>query len=291
MDNQFNDLTNQKKRRTIMKILLQMLTKTQRIEDPTKADVVPKQDNIKWFKHDVIKRPKTPDPESFKEPNTNYAPKQPLLNELVNGEKDPKEFDDLMGSTIDFIKFAKHCLKKDKPTKANLEGPTYALLKGNYKNNIELEYNMEQCYLALTNHIDWANTEGDRFSYDLSKPIPLQGPPGHTSIPIDFFFNKDLEYSKNGNKEKKYASSLTKPKATRCVGSKVKEPCTILYKPRGVVYLNKSNCKFLMRDEELYKFSDGMLKPVHDTLNLMLHNFVLGFNNESMPNGAWSKKY
>ncbi|GJV53579.1 hypothetical protein Tco_1449320 [Tanacetum coccineum] len=137
------------------------------------------------------------------------------FNELVNPEKDPKQFDDLMGSTIDFMKFAKNCLKKDKIMKADLEGPTFMLLKGNYKNNIELEYNMEQCYLALTEQLDWANPEGDRCPYDFTKPLSLQGPPGCTTIPVDFFFNKYLEYLKTGNKEKKYASLLTKPKAAR----------------------------------------------------------------------------
>ncbi|GKA98003.1 hypothetical protein Tco_0825897 [Tanacetum coccineum] len=71
---------------------------------------------------------------------------------------------------------------------------------------------MEPCYLALTVQIDWVNPEGDKCPYDLSKPLLLQGPPGRTTIPVDFFFNKDLEYLKIGNKEKKYASSLTKPK-------------------------------------------------------------------------------
>nr|GEV24140.1 hypothetical protein [Tanacetum cinerariifolium] len=55
----------------------------------------------------------------------------------------------------------------------------------------------------------------DRCPYDLSKPLSLQGPSGRTTILVDFFFNKDLEYLETGNKEKKYASSLTKPKAAR----------------------------------------------------------------------------
>ncbi|GJR50367.1 reverse transcriptase domain-containing protein [Tanacetum coccineum] len=38
---------------------------------------------------------------------------------------------------------------------------------------------------------------------------------GRTTIPVDFFFNKDLEYLKTETKEKKYASSLTKSKAVR----------------------------------------------------------------------------
>ncbi|GJR76754.1 hypothetical protein Tco_0089119 [Tanacetum coccineum] len=74
---------------------------------------------------------------------------------------------------------------------------------------------MEQCYLALTDQIDWVNPEGDGCPYDLSKPLPLQGPPGRTTIPVDFFFNKDLEYLKTRNKEKKYAFLLPKPKAAQ----------------------------------------------------------------------------
>nr|GEU85566.1 hypothetical protein [Tanacetum cinerariifolium] len=126
---------------------------------------------------------------------------------------------------------------------------------------------------SFDSQIDWLNPEGDKCPYDLSKPLPLQGPPWRTTIPMDFFFNKDLEYLKTEKKEKKYASSLTKSKAAR-----------------GVTYLNKSNLKISIRDDELYKFSDGTLKLVHDTLNPMLHNFVLGYNNECMPNRAWSEK-
>ncbi|GJZ64211.1 hypothetical protein Tco_0620632 [Tanacetum coccineum] len=118
---------------------------------------------------------------------------------MVNAEKDPVTFDDLMGSTFDFPKFAKHYLKKDKITKADLKGPAFNLLKRNYRNHIELEYNMEQCYLALTDQLDWTNPEEDKCPYDLNKHLPLQGPPGHLTIPVDFFFNKDLEYLQIGN--------------------------------------------------------------------------------------------
>ncbi|GJR34223.1 hypothetical protein Tco_1209907 [Tanacetum coccineum] len=151
-------------------------------QELTQDNVVPKQDRSKWFKHDVVERPKTPDPEWYKEPNANDAPEQNWFNEMVNSEKDPIMFDGLMGSAVDFTEFAKHYLKKDKIMKADLERPTFKLLKGNYMNYIELEYYMEQCYLDLTYQIDWANPEGDKCPYDLSKPLPLQGPPGRTTI-------------------------------------------------------------------------------------------------------------
>ncbi|GKC22359.1 hypothetical protein Tco_1024509 [Tanacetum coccineum] len=214
-----------------------------------------------------------------------------------------------------------------------------------------------------------------RCPYDLSKPLPLQGPPGHKNIPVNFFFNKDLEYLKTGNKENKYAVSLTKSKAARYElegleemipklwsSSKLQYDLTlhlesitgdqsvnsstehdiskhhlhlndiedmfflyvqnklhhltgedqfdlvnslllfirrVVIKKRvediqlgveSVVYKTKSNRTILMRDDELYKFSDGTLKSVHDNLDLMLHNFESGYNNQGIPNQAWSVK-
>ncbi|GJW53506.1 hypothetical protein Tco_0097591 [Tanacetum coccineum] len=100
--------------------------------------------------------PETPDREWCKEPNADDAPEHNWFNEMVNAKKYPVTFYDLMGSIVDFTQFAKICLKKDKLTKADLEGPAFKLLKGNYKNHIKLEYNMEQCYLALKDQINWA---------------------------------------------------------------------------------------------------------------------------------------
>ncbi|GJY72733.1 hypothetical protein Tco_0477164 [Tanacetum coccineum] len=64
---------------------------------------------------------------------------------------------------------------------------------------------------------------------------------------------------------------------------------TTVYEPRGVVYLNKSNRKRLMRADDLYKFSDGTLKSVRDNQHEMLHNFVLGYNH-GMPKRTWTDK-
>nr|GEU33758.1 retrovirus-related Pol polyprotein from transposon TNT 1-94 [Tanacetum cinerariifolium] len=158
-------------------------------DEQPQDDVDPNQDMSTWFKQ------------------------PPKLDTLA--AKDLAEFDDLMGSTIDFSNFVKHHLKKDKITKANLQGPVFKLLKGTCKSSIELEYHLEQRYLIFSDHMDWTNPEGDRYPYDLRKPLPLQGPPGHLTIPVDFFFNNDLEYLKIGNKERKYTTTITKTKASR----------------------------------------------------------------------------
>ncbi|GKC06161.1 hypothetical protein Tco_0997771 [Tanacetum coccineum] len=145
-------------------------------ENPTQADAsAPKQDKSTWFK-------------------TTW------FNEMVNVEKDPRTFEDVMGSVVDFTKFTKNCIKKDEITKSDLEGPVFKLLKGKHKNYIELEYNIEKCYLALADQLDWVNPEGDRIPHDLSKPLPLHGALGRLTLLIDFFFNKDLEYLTSGRK-------------------------------------------------------------------------------------------
>ncbi|GKF04614.1 hypothetical protein Tco_0035282 [Tanacetum coccineum] len=103
---------------------------------------------------------------------------------MVYATKDPLTFNDLMSTPIDF-------------------------------SNIELEYNFQECFNALTDKLNWNNPEGDRYPFDLSKPLPLQGHPGHLIVAIDYFFNNDLEYLKNSNQEKTYTTSIMMTKVAR----------------------------------------------------------------------------
>ncbi|GKB49877.1 hypothetical protein Tco_0900630 [Tanacetum coccineum] len=140
---------------------------------------------------------------------------QPQDDSIPNTDNGPLTFDELMATPIDFSKFVMNRLKLDKITKTNFVGPVYKLLKGTYQSSIELEYNMEECYKALSDRLDWTNPEGDRFLYDLSKPLPLKGRLGHLIVPAEHFFNNDLEYLKSKNMENKYTLSITKTKVAR----------------------------------------------------------------------------
>ncbi|GKA67179.1 hypothetical protein Tco_0766987 [Tanacetum coccineum] len=120
-----------------------------------------------------------------------------------------------MATPINFSKFAKNRLKLDKMTKEVLVGPVYNLLKGTCQSSIELEYNMEECYKALSDRLDWTNPEGDKCPYDLSKPLPLKVCPRHLTVLAEHFFNNDLEYLKSENVERKYTTSIIKTKAAR----------------------------------------------------------------------------
>nr|GEV61612.1 hypothetical protein [Tanacetum cinerariifolium] len=106
-------------------------------------------------------------------------------------------------------------LKIDNLTQDILLGPAYNLLKGRCSSSIELEYHFQECFNALTDKLDWNNPEGDRYSFDMSKPLPLHGHLGHLTIVADYFFNNDLEYLKSYDPEKTYTTSITKTKATR----------------------------------------------------------------------------
>ncbi|GKF65362.1 hypothetical protein Tco_0191879, partial [Tanacetum coccineum] len=100
-------------------------------------------------------------------------------------------------------------------TKSYLVGLVYNLLRSTCQSNIELEYNMKECYKALSDQLDWNNPEGDRYPFDLSKALPLKGRPGHLTVASEYFFNNDLEYLKSSDPKKKYTMSITKTKAAR----------------------------------------------------------------------------
>nr|GEU50755.1 retrovirus-related Pol polyprotein from transposon TNT 1-94 [Tanacetum cinerariifolium] len=59
------------------------------------------------------------------------------------------------------------------------------------------------------------NPEGREYSFDLSKPLPLIQDQGHHVVPADYFINNDLEYSKGGSLNSKYATSTTRTKADK----------------------------------------------------------------------------
>nr|GEU77130.1 integrase, catalytic region, zinc finger, CCHC-type, peptidase aspartic, catalytic [Tanacetum cinerariifolium] len=104
---------------------------------------------------------------------------------------------------------------KTELTRADFEGQAYKIIKAFYPDVVHLRFWMEECHKMLTDQIDWANPEGDQFKIDISKPLPLSGPPGHVTILTLFFFNHDLDYLQYNSKGSGQALSISKMKATR----------------------------------------------------------------------------
>nr|GEV21443.1 putative reverse transcriptase domain-containing protein [Tanacetum cinerariifolium] len=73
---------------------------------------------------------------------------------------------------------------------------------------IHLQYQMEECHKLLTDSVD-----NPILRHNVSKPLPLGGPPSQVTIQSDFFFNKDLEYLRYGSKGRRHALSISKMKA------------------------------------------------------------------------------
>ncbi|GJY61430.1 hypothetical protein Tco_0462087 [Tanacetum coccineum] len=121
--------------------------------------------------------PPTPDPEWNTRKSVDDGPEHNWLNDLANVEKPPLTFDDWISTPIDFSTFAMNRLK--------------------------------------INQLDWNNPEGNHYTCDLSKPLPLHESRGRLTVPKDFFFNNDLEYLRGGSTDRKYSASTTKTKASK----------------------------------------------------------------------------
>ncbi|GKD64539.1 hypothetical protein Tco_1306647 [Tanacetum coccineum] len=350
-------------------------------DEPPVVNVDPKD----WFKKP--ERPPTSDPKWNECKTVDNKPPQKWLSDLAKAKKPSKTFDDLMSTPIDFSAFVMNRLQISDLTQDILVGPAFNLLKGTCRSYVELEYNMEECYKALTDQLDWNNPEGDRYPFNLSKPLPLIQSRNCQIVPVDYFFNNDLAYLQGGSTDRTYTTSLTKTKAAKydlpgiedmvpnlwspikvaydkhallvtnvkvniwygyghleeievqrsdqqlykfmegedivhlaaalrmftrhiVIQKRVEDlqlgvksyqkklniskprtreedlsrraPYTTLSDPQGVIYEDKMNRKRLMRSDELYKFSDGTLQSVRDTLHDMATNLRMGYN-KAMP--------
>ncbi|GJY26737.1 hypothetical protein Tco_0401463 [Tanacetum coccineum] len=71
-------------------------------------------------------------------------------------------------------------------TQADFKGQAYEVVKAFYLNVIHLQFHMEEYHKMLTDQINWANPEGDQVRIDVSRPLPLSGPPGKQSRIVNF---------------------------------------------------------------------------------------------------------
>nr|GEW83813.1 hypothetical protein [Tanacetum cinerariifolium] len=86
-------------------------------------------------------------------------------------------------------------------------GPAYELVKVFHPNVVHLQFQLEECHKLPTDQMEDA-----LFRVDISRSLPLSGPPGHVTIQSDFFFNKALNYLRYGSKGCRPALSILKMK-------------------------------------------------------------------------------
>ncbi|GJZ48575.1 retrovirus-related pol polyprotein from transposon TNT 1-94 [Tanacetum coccineum] len=163
-----------------------------------------------WWKPLTEDRPATPEP-AWSIPSSDLpVPVNNWASALASTYAPPPE-NSLLAQTGDMATFMDWFCKKQGITEhkqQDLEGHAYEIVKVFHPNVIHLQYQMEECHKLLTDQVDELIIR-----YNVSKPLPLGGPPGQVTIQSDFFFNKDLEYLRYGRKSGRPALSISKMKA------------------------------------------------------------------------------
>ncbi|GKB77099.1 hypothetical protein Tco_0943994 [Tanacetum coccineum] len=80
------------------------------------------------------------------------------------------------------------------------------------------------------------NPEGDRYPFNLSKPLPLIKSRNSQIVLVDYFFNNDLAYLQGENTGRTYTTSLTKIKAAKYDLKGIKDMVPNLWSPIKVAY-------------------------------------------------------
>ncbi|GKA93624.1 hypothetical protein Tco_0815610 [Tanacetum coccineum] len=253
--------------------------------------------NPYWFKQPP--RPPTPDPKWNKRQVVLDQLEQPWFNQMVSAIKDPLTFDDLMATPIDFSKYVLNILKINNLTQDILLGPAYNLLKGTCSSSIELEYHFQECFNALTDRLDWNNPEGDRYPFDLSKPLHMQGHLGHLTVAADYFFNNELEYLKSSDLENYGEGHKLWHKSHLNKFSKHN-----VYSTKKILGVKSVSVKKLHRyghleeivvkraDHQFYKFKEGDLVDLHlndieDMLLLAVQHKLLHLTDNDIVDFMW----
>ncbi|GJS56440.1 hypothetical protein Tco_0629802 [Tanacetum coccineum] len=163
-----------------------------------------------WWKPLTEDRPATPEP-AWTIPSSDLSmPTNNWASALKSTHAPPQE-NSLLAQTGDMATFMDWFCKQrgiSELTPKDLEGPAFEIVKVFHHDVIHLQFQMEECHKLLTDQVDDAILR-----YNVSKPLPLGGEPGHVTIQPDFFFNKDLEYLRYGRKVGRPALSISKMKA------------------------------------------------------------------------------
>nr|GEY53376.1 hypothetical protein [Tanacetum cinerariifolium] len=206
-----------------------------------------------------------------------------------------------MGS---FIKWFYIRIVKKKLKKSYLEGLSFKVVKVFHENIISLQFQMEECHRLLTDQVDLVDPEGHRLVPDVSKSLPLRGPPGQacSTTYLDqtkFIFTTQstcgsgalLSDNVWGDLQLDIESYQTKLNLTEprwdVSDFPFKECYTIFSKPRAVIYIDRNDQKKMLRENKVHKFSDGTLTLVLHKLDHMVKDFRLYQYNLRMENRIW----
>ncbi|GJU53456.1 hypothetical protein Tco_1227170 [Tanacetum coccineum] len=250
--------------RALYHALMEALIKDENVMDKGVADTV--KDHKRWHDDD--------------EDNDDEGPSAgPNQKELV--EKPSVEVDMDVQSTLRVtmwpptpdLEWNKHQVVLDQP-----EQPWFKQMVSATKEHVT--FNDLMATPIDFSKLDWNNLEGDRYPFDLSKPLPLQGRPGRLTVDDDYFFNNDMEYLKTSHLENTYTTSITKTKAARYEIKGIEDIVPTLWSSTKVGYEKdalkgikhwgdrhklwyRSQIVVKRADRQFYKFKEGDFLDLH----------------------------
>ncbi|GJY07700.1 hypothetical protein Tco_0374754, partial [Tanacetum coccineum] len=160
----------------------------------------------------------------------------------------------------------------------------------NKRSYVEFEYNMEECYKALTDQLDW-------------KPLPLVKSGNRQIVSVDYFFNNDLAYLQGGSTDRTYMTYLTKTKSAKYDLPRIEDmvpnlrsPIKVAYNKHALLvktvkvnvwygYGHHEEIEVRRSDQQLYKFMKGdflrlYLNEIEDMLLLIVQNRLFNLKGE-----------
>ncbi|GJT29624.1 hypothetical protein Tco_0909899 [Tanacetum coccineum] len=197
-------------------------------------------------------------------------------------------------------------------TPKDLEGPAYEIVKVFHTDVVNLQFQMEECHKLLTDKVDDAILQ-----YNVSKPLPLGGEPGHITIQSNFFFNKDLEqrfyidrFSSEGDRRAvrnhmrilsviqievfsmygyNYMKKIVLHRSDLKEYVIAERDFKYMY-PSDFEDLDRYAVQMIMRFNEIHKFSDGTLQHIDEALDYRVKEFRVNRTNPGMNTRFWTKK-
>ncbi|GJW17819.1 hypothetical protein Tco_0025255 [Tanacetum coccineum] len=284
-------------------------------EDEPRDETASRRD---WFKKPTPPQEPT-DPDWNVGKTTKEGPTQNWLMTIAastSTDKSLKDFDELMSTPIIFSVYILNGLKIDNLTQEILLGPAFRLLKGTHSSYAELEYDFEECYKALSEKLDWENSEGGDYPFDLSKPLPLITRGKRQRVPFEFFINNHLKFLQGGISTMTYTTSTTKTKAAKYDLPGIEDMVPNIWSPvkvaydKGDVYSTKRILadthvsvmrkhrygyleEIVMRraDNALYRFKEGdfprlRINDIKDMLLLVVQNQLTNLSGDDVANFA-----
>ncbi|GJZ36994.1 hypothetical protein Tco_0583185 [Tanacetum coccineum] len=124
---------------------------------------------------------------------------------LLKSDIDKNENHILGPSTVSIVKKLKELIQKDELTIVYLKGAGLERLKQQYKNDMELEYHVDQLKAVVLTEVKWNSDEDD-----VSKPRLFEQHMSKTTKPHPSFYNNDFYYLVSLSTEEKYTTSITK---------------------------------------------------------------------------------